>query len=147
MRLSAQKIALMICLLAISPLICVRAQQDDSLSDKEIKVVSFEELHYPALARTARIQGVVVTRAKLDNQGNVVDAVGVSGSGLLLPISLENVKKWRFEPNARKSVIVVYNFTILEGRCNSYSSLFILQGPNLARVITCPPQVNVSSSR
>jgi len=105
------------------------------------------ELSYPALARSARIQGVVVVRAKLDSQGKVVDAVGVSGSELLLPSSLENVKKWRFEPNARKSTIVVYNFTIIEGRCSSYSSLFVLQGANLARVITCPPQANVSSSR
>jgi len=147
MKPSAQKITLAICLLIISPLTCVRAQQDDSFSDKDIKVVSFEELSYPALARSARIQGVVVVRAKLDNQGKVVDAVGVSGSELLLPGSIDNVKKWRFEPNARKSAMVVYNFTILEGRCNSYSSLFILQGANLARIITCPPQINVSSSR
>ena len=147
MKLSAHKIVLVICLFAISPLAWVQAQQDSSLSDKDIKVASFEELIYPALARSARIQGAVVVRVRLDDQGKVMEAAAVSGHELLAITSVTNVKKWRFEPNARKTAVIIYNFTIIDGRCNSDSSLFILRGANLATVITCPPRINTSSSR
>jgi len=143
----AQTIALMVCLATIGTLSWVRAQQDSPLSDKDIKVVSFEELKYPALARSARIQGAVIVRVRVDDQGRVMEAIAVSGPEVLIPSALTNVKKWVFEPNARKIALIVYSFTIVDGRCNSDSSLFILQGRNLATVTTCPPKINTASSR
>jgi TonB family protein len=145
--MNVHKLIVAICLLAISPSTFAFGQKDPAVDDKDTKVVSFEELIYPPLARSARMQGVVVVQVKLDRQGKVTDAVGVSGSELLMLGALENVKKWQFEPNSRKNAIVVYNFKILEGRCKSDSRLFVLQGANLATVMTCPPEINTSSSR
>jgi TonB family protein len=145
LKLSAQKIVLMICLFAVNLPAPVQAQQGGTLSDRDVKVDSFQELIYPPLARNAHIQGTVVVRVKLDHQGRVAEAVAISGPELLILDCITNVKKWRFEPNASETAVIVYNFTILEGRCNSDSSLFILQGANLATIITCPPKINTSS--
>ncbi len=112
--------------------------QDGTIADKNIKVVSFEDLSYPAVAGSANIQGVVVVRVKLDDRGEVLDAVAMSGSPILVHASVENAKKWRFEPNSQKAVIIVYNFRI-EGTCHpgGWSSQMILRPPNFAQVTAC----------
>jgi protein TonB len=56
------------------------------------------ELKYPAIARAARVEGVVVIDAIIDEQGNVVQAHVVSGPGLLIGAALESVRKWKYEP-------------------------------------------------
>jgi protein TonB len=53
---------------------------------------------YPALARSARIQGDVVLDATIDAQGNVIDARVVSGHPLLYDAALNAVRKWKYEP-------------------------------------------------
>jgi len=53
---------------------------------------------YPALARSARIEGDVVLDATIDAQGNVLDARVVSGHPLLYDAALNAVRKWKFEP-------------------------------------------------
>jgi TonB family protein len=95
----------------------------------------------------ARVQGAVVVRVTLDGQGNVTDATALSGHEFLVRLVLPNVRTWIFKPNAKKSAIVIYNFMILPGVCDDQAgSLFVLQGKNVATVITCPPNVNVTSS-
>lgn len=108
----------------------VWAQQ---LSDRDIKVASFEELKYPPLGLTARVQGLVVVRVNLDNDGRVVDAVAISGDPVLVPSTLTNVKKWRFSSNDQKTAVVVYDFTLERG-CYKPDT-FKLEGRNHA-VIT-----------
>jgi TonB family protein len=121
-------------------------QQNATVSDKDIEVRIFEDARYPPLAYMARIQGVVTVNVKLDPNGHVSEAAASSGPELLVPPSIENAKKWVFKPNLANAAVIVYNYRILEGRCNHNSSLFILQGPNLATVLACPPIVNESSS-
>ncbi len=53
---------------------------------------------YPALARSARIQGDVVLDATIDTQGNVIDARVVSGHPLLYDAALNAVRQWKYEP-------------------------------------------------
>jgi hypothetical protein len=66
---------------------------------------------------------------------------------LLANPSVENVKKWLFKPNASGTALIIYNYKILDGRCNRDASLFILQGANVATILACPPLVNPSSSK
>lgn len=114
--------------------------QNASSEDKEVVVTEFHDLAYPALARQMRAQGAVVVQVKLDDQGGVTDVTALSGSLFLVaPVEL-NIKKWRFRPNAKKSVVIVYNFIFIEGRCESHGSLFVLEPSNLATVIGCQPQ-------
>jgi TonB family protein len=109
------------------------AQQGGTVSNRDIEVISFEELKYPALGLTARIQGLVVVQVRLDDDGKVVDATALSGHEILAPATLTNVKKWRFFPNAQKTAVIVYDFT-LEDDCYKPDT-FTLKANNLA-VIT-----------
>jgi protein TonB len=56
------------------------------------------EVKYPAIAKAAKVEGVVVIDAIIDEQGNVVQAHVVSGPGLLIGAALESVGKWKYEP-------------------------------------------------
>lgn len=111
---------------------------DTVVYDKDIRVIDFEDLTYPTAAHTINAQGVVVVRVILDDQGKVNDATGISGAGLLIRACLENVRKWRFEPNSQKSAVVVYNFRI-RGACHSDkdSSQFVFYPPNFASITGC----------
>jgi periplasmic protein TonB len=62
---------------------------------REVKVV---QPIYPPLARAARIEGVVVIEAIIDEHGDVVEARAVSGPGLLIPAALKAVIQWKYEP-------------------------------------------------
>lgn len=123
------------------------SQLDPNVMDTgDVNVITFEEMAYPHLAYYTHLQGAVAVRIKLDEQGKVTDAVAISGLPLLAGPSVENVKRWIFKPNATKTGLVIYDFRILDGRCNRDSSLFILQGKNIATVLACPPQVNPSTA-
>ncbi len=107
--------------------------QNRIVGNRDMKVASFEELTYPVLGVTARIEGLVVVQVKLDDDGKVVDAVALSGNDILVPDALTNVKKWHFYRSTQKTVVVVYDFT-LEDECYKPDS-FTLKPNNLV-VIT-----------
>jgi hypothetical protein len=113
------------------------AQQRDPIYDEDLKIVDWAELGYPGLAYSAKIEGVVVVQVALDSQGAVLDAVGLSGSKLLVPTCLLNAKKWRFQPTSRNSAIIVYNFRMDKGFCRTPNSFFGIQPPNFVTVIGC----------
>ncbi len=56
------------------------------------------EVKYPAVAKVAKVEGVVVIDAIIDEEGNVVQAHVVSGPGLLVGAALQAVEKWKYEP-------------------------------------------------
>ncbi len=133
----------MVVLLATTPFTGLKVQQVDDkvVSDKDMKVVDFEEMSYPTLGRTARIQGVVVVRVDLDSHGKVLEAVAISGAQAFIPECLANAKKWQFEPNAQKAAVIVYNFRLSDGISKSGCDHFMLEPPNLATITTCPIQI------
>lgn len=53
---------------------------------------------YPALARQARIQGMVVLQAVIGKDGSIQNLKVVSGHPMLAPAALEAVKQWRYKP-------------------------------------------------
>jgi outer membrane biosynthesis protein TonB len=117
-----------------------RSSQSDAINDKDINVVQFEELKYPAIAEYAPLsEGTEVLLVTLDEQGTVVKAEALSGNNLLIPDCIANLKKWRFKPNANKKVIVVYSLKQSLGLCKTASSVFALRPPNLVTVTGCLP--------
>ena len=46
--------------------------QDTPVMDEMVKPLYFETLSYPLSARLTHVQGVVVVRVKLDNEGRVL---------------------------------------------------------------------------
>jgi TonB family protein len=115
-----------------------QAPEDGAIIDSEVRVVSFTPFEYPAIAHTARAEGVVVVRARLDKGGKVVDVAPLSGNGLLIQSVLRSAKTWEFEPNSYKAAILVFYFRI-EGVChdNTDPSQFIFHPPNFATVTAC----------
>jgi hypothetical protein len=103
-------------------------------------VLHFDDLVYPTSALTTRLQGLVVVRVSLDEAGTVVDATALSGHEWLIPPSLANVKKARFQPTPRRAAIVVYDFRLADGDCHTTTQT-ILQGRNLFTVTSCPMTV------
>lgn len=55
---------------------------------------------FPSIARSARIQGIVVISAILDEHGDVVEMKVVSGPVLLYRAALDAVAKWKYQPTS-----------------------------------------------
>jgi hypothetical protein len=77
----------------------------------------------------------------LNDEGKVVEATAVSGNDILIPDCLANAKKWRFRPNAKKTVVIVYNFRMTYAVSKSGCSQFMLQAPNFATITSCVPTI------
>ena len=138
MNMTVRRTVWTVALLVIAPFIQIEAQQNVVITDDDMKVVTFEDMKYTALGRTARVQGIVVVRAKLDDQGKVVDAVAISGNQVFVPDCIANARRWRFRPNAQRAAIIVYNFRLSDGISNSGCDHFMLEPPNFATITTCP---------
>jgi protein TonB len=53
---------------------------------------------YPAVARAAHVEGLVVIDAIIDEQGNVVQARVIEGPPLLVGAALAAVTQWKYQP-------------------------------------------------
>ena len=53
---------------------------------------------YPPLARTARIQGVVVLQAVISKQGTIQNLSVLTGHPMLTAAAVEAVRQWRYRP-------------------------------------------------
>lgn len=83
----------------------------------------------------AGVQGAVVVKVTLDDDGKVASAFAISGNKTLIPDTLANAKRWRFKSNPQKSAVIVYEFRLTEGTCHDNShSLFQLIHPNFASI-------------
>lgn len=131
-------------LLALSFLPCASAQDNAPIRDKDIRVTHFEALNYPAIAKSADIKGVVVVRVILDDRGDVSKASAISGNELFIRYCIDNVKKWKFQPNARKAAVIVYNFRLPMAACGPVDSFFTFEGANLVTVTACPRTVETA---
>jgi TonB family protein len=123
------------------------AQDEAAIPDRDITVLSFESMRYPPLARVANVQGLVVVRVTLDRGGKVTDAHALSGPSHLVSATVENLRKWRFEPNAENAAIIVYDYRIV-GLCahGEDSSQLVLEPPNLAIITACAFTVTAAPS-
>jgi TonB family protein len=67
-------------------------------NEQEAKLIRRVEPTYPALARQARIQGVVRFNAVIARDGTVQNVTVVSGHPMLVQAALETVKQWLYKP-------------------------------------------------
>jgi TonB family protein len=76
----------------------VRGQMRPPIRIKEVAPV------YPAIARSARVQGDVVISATIDEEGNVADARVVKSVPLLDQAALDAVRQWHYRPTLMNGV-------------------------------------------
>jgi TonB family protein len=75
---------------------------------------------YPPIARAARAAGKVEVQVTISEQGEVIEAVVVSGHPLLRDAAVNAAKQWVFKPTelddtpVKVQGILTFNFTLLE---------------------------------
>ena len=67
---------------------------------------------YPAIARSARVQGDVVIEATIDEEGNVADARVVKSVPLLDQAALDAVRQWHYQPTLLNGVPIAVVTTV-----------------------------------
>jgi periplasmic protein TonB len=53
---------------------------------------------YPALARSARIQGTVMLQAVISKQGTIENLIVLTGHPMLVPAAIDAVRQWHYRP-------------------------------------------------
>ena len=67
---------------------------------------------YPAIARTARVQGLVIIEATIDTDGAVVSTRVLKSVPLLDQAAVDAVRQWRFTPTLLNNVAVPIIMTV-----------------------------------
>lgn len=109
---------------------------------EETSVKHLVALDYPPIAAQAQIQGEVVLKCTVNDDGQVKNAEVVSGHPVLAKDARENAAKWAFSPAAgsrgeSRVFTLIYRFQ-LEGVCfaPNCTSSFSFDYPNQATVVT-----------
>jgi TonB family protein len=69
-----------------------------------------QSMIYDAAAATARIQGDVVIRVRVDSKGSVISATAASGPPALETGAVANARTWTFVPGRQGIVDITYSF-------------------------------------
>jgi hypothetical protein len=107
----------------------------DVVYDDEIQVISAKPMAFPVLARVDG-SDIVVVAVNLATSGSVTSANALTGGRFLRDAVVDNVKQWKFGPNAKGRVVVVYRFDLLDARCVSGPSTFSRRR-NVVTITTC----------
>jgi protein TonB len=85
---------------------------------KEPKKIRDQKPVYPAIAMTAKVQGIVIIEATIGKDGSVTNAKVLRSQPLLDQAALDAVKQWKFTPTLLNGVpvevimTVTVNFTL-----------------------------------
>ncbi len=75
-----------------------------ALKADDLDFVHYAKPEYPRAAITARVEGIVWVRVTVSEDGLPLDAKPLSGPEVLIPNTMEAVKKWRFGSLRRKGI-------------------------------------------
>jgi len=87
--------------LFLAMLACAAVAQEPRLVSGEEAarhLIERTEPKYPSMAQLARIQGSVILRVTIDEQGRVAEAKPISGHPMLIEAAIPAVKGWKFAP-------------------------------------------------
>jgi Zn-dependent M28 family amino/carboxypeptidase len=115
----------------------------------ELKIIHFEGILYPPLARQARISGTVVAHVSVDPDGSVSEAKATKGHPLLVGAVEDSIKRWRFVSGTERTFDLPCDFVLAdEPLATRWRDTFVV-GPFHLRVVSNPPTIdtNVSGTR
>ncbi len=67
---------------------------------------------YPAIARQARVQGIVILECTISPRGDVTDVRVLRGIPLLNQAAIDAVRQWEYEPTLVNGVPVAVIMTV-----------------------------------
>jgi protein TonB len=89
---------------------------------REPRIIKLVKPEYPPEAIRARVEGVVVLEATINEKGDVVDVKVVSGSPMLISAAVKALQEWKYEPtfiNGRAVPVILtanVKFSLRENR-------------------------------
>lgn len=94
---------------------------------------------YPALAKTARMSGIVRVRVIVEN-GEVVGTETISGHPLLVSATTDNIKTWKFDKTVSTTFATTFIYRLEnEGISDPANAKLELELPSLAKITARPP--------
>src|SRR5439155_17864037 len=111
-----------------------------------LRLMEFEPIHYPPLARQTRINGAVKIDFSVGASGAVEDSHIVTGHPLLAAAALANVRSWKFEPlgNGQINSEIVFEFALRDAASDGSREEVTLGLPGVIRVLTTPPIIHTN---
>jgi hypothetical protein len=100
---------------------------------------------YPALAKTARITGVVQVRVIVE-KGEVVGTETISGHPLLVTATIDNIKSWKFDKTVSTTFATSFIYRLdgeSEGTKEPSNPKLELELPSSAKITARPPYTQI----
>jgi TonB family protein len=108
----------------------------------ELPVVSHADVPlYPQMARIAHITGTVQVEVTIKNGVMANTEVKSSAPPMLVNATLENLKTWKFTPDANATFRITYIYEVeKEGTASPGNPRIEMQLPNLIKITAQPPK-------
>jgi TonB family protein len=111
-----------------------------------LRVAYYEPVHYPPLARVARISGTVRLQVSVDPRGAVSNVLGLGGHPLLVSAARENIRRWIFEPvGGGAEFELSYDFVLGDETQSGHEEVLFVS-PGHIRVVVGPLAIQTSYS-
>ncbi len=107
----------------------------------ELKIVHFEPILYPPLARQTRTMGTVDAHVSIASDGSVFAAKVIKGHPLLVTAVEDPIKKWRFEPGSERSFDLTCDFVMKDYATGQIRADSVVVGPLHLRILAVPATV------
>jgi Zn-dependent M28 family amino/carboxypeptidase len=111
----------------------------------ELKIVHFESILYPPLARQTRISGTVIAHVGVAGDGKVSNAKA-EGNPLLVKSVEDLVKRWTFVPGAERTFDLTCDFILADEPLTTRRRNSFVVGPLHVRVVAYSVTVQTSGS-
>lgn len=112
----------------------------------DLKIVHFERILYPPLARQARITGTVVAHVSVASDGSVSAAKATKGHPLLVGAVEEPIKKWKFEEGTGRTFDLTCDFVLNEYATDPARKNSSVSEPLHIRILASPPIVMTNTT-
>jgi hypothetical protein len=108
--------------------------------------IHVQSLIYPALGRSARIQGDIVLTAQIGSDGSVSIPARNSGHPMLIKVAEDNLMTWRFPKGESHEMKITYYFRLRERPSGSHETECAFDFPDSVTVTADPPPVKTIGS-
>jgi len=112
----------------------------------DLKMVHFESILYPPLARQTRISGTVIAHVSVTSDGHVSEAKATKGHPLLVGAVEQPIKNWVFVPGVERSFEFRCDFDLAFEVTGSARRRSIVVEPLHLRVVAEPAMVETNTA-